>query len=89
MTVEQQSTNSRRMDGLSPRERQVYNLIISLRSERPRGTEIKQQELADAIGVNKAVVSRALAILRARGIVTRNEAGASTKVIKRLRRKSA
>ena len=74
-------------DGLSPRERQVYDLITMIRARKPRGSQISQQELADELKVNKAVVSRTLALLRLRGLVGRNKGGASTVIVKRLRRK--
>lgn len=91
MTVKAQSRGSRMgmVDGLSPRERQVYDLIVMMRSQKPRGTQIRQQELADELKVNKAVISRTLQLLRVRGLVGRNDEGSSTKIVKRLRRKTA
>ncbi len=88
MTVNTQSAHSRAWEGLSNKEWELYNLIITLRSERGKQARITQQELADKLGVNKAMVSRYLRFLRLAGIVGRDKSGASTVIVKRLRRKS-
>jgi uncharacterized membrane protein len=89
MTVTTQLRNSRVWEGLSNKEWELYDLINTLRSERGKNARITQQELADKLGVNKAMVSRYLRLLRIAGIVARDSSGASTVIVKRFRRKSA